>query len=368
MAEDLLLRLDTSYEELMSYKLENTDNDLDKREVTSMLYNAFAGNSLETVKILFTMRNFSDQVFADTAPREYLIRRAAERGITPLQATFAMRKGVFNIEVPIGSRFSIEDVNYTVVEKPLGAPLGVFTLRAETAGTIGNAYSGTLFPITYINGLQSAQLTDILIPGEDEEDTETLRSRYFNSFKNIAFAGNRADYKQKVNAIPGVGGVKVFRAWQGGGTVKLTIIDSTFKVPTQTLIDTVQEIIDPLNMQGEGVGLAPIDHIVTVVGATQQTVNITFNITFENGFEFADIEQQLNDSIDEYFTELGRSFGQGTTPQQDAIGLIVRISQLENRVLNLPGVIDVQDTLINGNPTNLEIGIEMLPVRGTVSG
>lgn len=368
MADELILRLDTTFEELMNYKLNNTSNDLDKREITSVLYNAFAGNAMETSKILYTLQNFSDQVFADTAPRENLIRRAAERGLSPTPATYALRRGLFNIDVPVGSRFSIEDVNYVVVEKPVGAPIGVFNLRAETLGSIGNAYFGTLFPINYIDGLTSAQLSDILIPGEDEEGTEVFRARYFNSFANIAFGGNRADYKQKVASIPGVGGVKVFRAWNGGGTVKLTIVDSTYSVPSQTLIDMVQETIDPLGLQGEGVGLAPIDHIVTVVGATAENVNITFNFTYEPGFSFADIQDQLNTIIDQYFMELGSSFGQGNSVANDSAGLVVRISQLETRALNLNGILDVQNTLLNGVAANLEIGNEELPVRGVVVG
>ena len=53
----------------------------------------------------------------------------------------------------------------------------------------------------------------MVIPGEDEEDTEVFRQRYMDSLNAQAFGGNRADYLEKVNAIPGVGGVKVYRVW-----------------------------------------------------------------------------------------------------------------------------------------------------------
>ena len=43
-----------------------------------------------------------------------------------------------------------------------------------------------------------------LMPGEEEEDTESLRSRYFAGFDSQAFGGNRADYKEKVKALDGV--------------------------------------------------------------------------------------------------------------------------------------------------------------------
>ncbi len=66
-----------------------------------------------------------------------------------------------------------------------------------------------MIPIDYIQGLKTAELTEILIPGEDEEDTEKLRQRYFDSFKDSAFGGNVRDYLNKTKSIPGVGSVKV---------------------------------------------------------------------------------------------------------------------------------------------------------------
>lgn len=45
----------------------------------------------------------------------------------------------------------------------------------RNTGIIGNQYLGQMIPIEYIDGLETATLTEILIPGEDEEDTEVLR-------------------------------------------------------------------------------------------------------------------------------------------------------------------------------------------------
>ena len=43
------------------------------------------------------------------------------------------------------------------------------------------------------------ELTEILIPGEDAEETEDLRERYFNSFGDTAFGGNMRDYLEAVS-------------------------------------------------------------------------------------------------------------------------------------------------------------------------
>ncbi|HEK5039664.1 TPA: baseplate J/gp47 family protein, partial [Clostridioides difficile] len=87
-----------------------------------------------------------------------------------------------------------------------------------------------------------------------------------------------------------VGGVKVYPVWNGGGTVKLVIINSNFKVPSTDLVNLVQEEIDPLQNQGEGLGLAPIGHRVTVEGVTSTTINISAEITYKNGYTWENIK------------------------------------------------------------------------------
>lgn len=356
--------LDTNYEDLLVKKFSGIDNSLDKRE-GSIIYNATAANTAETIQMLVTLKNQIDMVFADTAPREYLIRRAAERGMAPEGAKKAKLKGVFNIDVPIGSRFSHDDLNYVVIDQ---IATGEFTLECETAGNSGNLYLGTLIPIEYINGLTSAELTEVLIPGEDEEDTEVFRKRYFNSFNSTAYGGNRADYKDKVGSLDGVGGVRVYRAWNGGGTVKLVIIDSLFDKPTQTLIDTVQNAVDPLDQQGEGVGIAPMDHIVTVFGVNETAIDITLNITYQSGWAWADIEADINNVIDDYFKELAEEWASATTYEDDNFGVVVRISQIETRVLGVAGVLDIANTQLNGGTSNIALDKESIPIGGVVSG
>ena len=357
------ISLDTTYEDLMAQKLASLPAQ-DKRE-TSMIYQATAANSAETVQMLATMLYYEDQIYPDTAPRERLILKARERGLTPHEATHAIRQGEFNIDVPIGSRFSGEQYNYEAIEK---IDNGIFKLRCETAGEAGNFELGTLIPIDYIAGLQTDELTDVLIPGEDEEDTEAFRKRYFNSFNSISFAGNKAAYKEKVGELPGVGGVRTYRAKYGGGTVGVTIIDAAFKKPTQLLVDAVQQYMDPLDAQGEGVGLAPIDHIVTVSGVIETIINISTNLTLQAGWSFDDVRADVESVIDEYFLELAEEWAQAVTKQEDDTGLVVRISQIEYRLLGVSGVIDIANTTLNGAASNIELDKEAIPVRGVVNG
>ena len=347
-----------TFENILKSMLSSVPSSFDKRE-GSIIYDALAPAAAELAQLYIDLDFTLKETFADTSDREYLIMRAAERGFEPYSATFAIAKGVFNIEVPIGSRFSIDVFNYTVNEV-ISDEEHSYKLMCETAGSEPNGYTGQLIPVDYIKGLTKAEITEILIPGEDEEETESFRQRYLNSFDSQAFGGNIQDYKEKVNAIQGVGGVKVYPVWNGGGTVKLVIISSQYSVPTGELINTVQTAIDPVQNQGEGLGLAPIGHVVTVEGVTETAVNIETEITYDEGWSWEDIERTANDVIDSYFNELSKSWA-------DNSNIIVRISQIETRLLDIEGVIDIQNTKLNSQGKNISLEENCIPKRGTVS-
>ena len=261
------------------------------------------------------------------------------------------------MNVPIGARFSLEDLNYIVREK---ISEHVFKLECEQEGAKPNSYLGTLIPIEYIEGLTKAEITELLIPGEDEEDTEHFRQRYFDSLDSQAFGGNQRDYKEKTEAIPGVGSVKVYPVWKGGGTVKLVITNSENKKPSPTLVEQVQTAIDPVQNQGQGLGIAPIGHVVTVQGVTETAVNITTKITYQDDWNWSAIEGYVNSTIDAYFSQLNASWA-------DNENIVVRISQIESALLGVTGVLDITGTTLNGAEQNLVIDADSIPKRGTVS-
>lgn len=348
-----------TYESILQRMLDKMPNTLDKRE-GSVIYDALAPAAVELQLMYIELDVILNESFGDTASRTYLIKRAAERGLTPNDATYAILKGVFNKAVNIGARFSLGTLNYAVTEV-VDNTTHSYKLKCETAGVIGNSQFGKLVPIDYIDGLTSAQLTELLIPGEDEEATETFRARYLASFDSQAYGGNIADYKEKVNAISGVGGVKVYPVWAGGGTVKLVIINSEYEVPSAEMIKTVQTTIDPVTNSGEGDGVAPIGHKVTVVGATAQSINIGLTLTFSGTYTFADLKASIESLIDAYFLEINKTW-------DDNMVSIIRVSQIETRILTLSGIVDVQNTTLNGVAGNLTLDANSIAVRGTISG
>lgn len=349
---------DTTYDFLLKRSLERCTEAIDKRE-GSIIYNAIAMACYEIAQMYVALDCSLEESYADTASREYLKRRAKERGVEPTSATNAIFKGVFNIAVDIGTRFSLDDLNYEVIEL-ISDTDHSYKVKCETAGVVGNSNFGTLIPVNFIQGLTSAELVELLIPGEDEEGTEELRKDYYESYNSQAYGGNRADYKKMFkNEVRGIGGIKIYRAWNGGGTVKIVCIDSTFNKPTDELISTAQEQVDPIGNQGEGLGLAPIDHKVTLFAVDETKIDITTNIVFKSGWDFNSCKSNIESVIDKYFLELNKEWA-------DSDNLVVRISQIETRILSVEGVLDISDTKLNGSDNNLILDADYIPIRGDI--
>lgn len=376
---------------------------MDKRP-SSLIYDTHSATANELAILYIELEYLVKNSYGDTAAREYLVLLCKDRGITPEPSTCAVLKGVFTPDAldVTGKRFNIGSMNYTVKEQ-MGP--GEYQVICETAGTAGNQYLGRMVPMDYIAGLETAELTEILVPGEDEEDTEVLRQRYFDSFSSQAFGGNRADYLKKVRGMDGIGGVKVTGVWNGdirpaelvpsdavsawyaaaigtvpadvapwlsavytasyekkltvGGTVLVTVIDSGFGEASSVLLDRVQTALDPEENAGEGFGLAPIGHVVRVKSAKPVEIEVRTRLTFDEGYSWGGLKTQIGDAVNNYLLELRKAW-------TDSSGLVVRISRIEARILDVKGVADVMDTRLNGEASNLVLGEYEIPVTGGV--
>ena len=397
-----------TYESILARMLQKAlsiNSNLDTRE-GSLVWCGDAPAAVELQNLYIALDTVLNETFADTATRPYLILRAAERGLKPQPASPAVLQLSITpttLHLPMNTRFSIGELNY-YVSADRGS--GNYELTCETAGEAGNNYTGTVIPIEYVDGLETCKITSVLVPGEDEEDTELFRQRYLNSLNAQAFGGNQIDYIEKVNAIPGVGGVKVYRAWNGnlkpanmippkeaeawieglsgvpepvklwldtvyaaaknnmftvGGTVKLVVINSTFTVPSPTLVEQVQTAVDPLQNAGEGVGIAPIGHVVRVEGVQEETVDLGFALYYQRGWSWEDVSGYVTEAINGYFLELAQSWAD----QDEA--LVVRISQIESRLLGITGILDIANTTINEKAANHTLALDHIPVLGSLA-
>ena len=345
-----------TYEVILQRMLDRVSADMNKRE-GAIIYDALAPAAVELASAYIAFDSMLQETFGDTASREFLIRLCADRGIKPYAATQSVCTVVFTgAEVPIGNRFSGGNATYEYI--------GNNQVKCKEAGTIGNEYIGSIVPIEYVQGLQTAEITEIAIYGEDEESTEDLRVRYQESFEEKAFGGNKKDYKNKALAISGVGAVRITPVWNGAGTVKLTVLSSVFGKSSDSLVALAQEEFDP-NKDGMGDGLAPIGHIVTVDTATETEISIATTITYDSGYNWETCSTHIIAAIEAYLLSLRKEWGNDTDGEYPV--LVVRIAQIESAILSVHGVVDVAGTTINSEAKNKTLSQYEIPVLGVIN-
>lgn len=342
-----------TYEAILQDMLASIPDELDKRE-GSVIYNALAPAALKLAQAYMIMDNNFDLVFLDTAAGEYLDRRCEEHGMARRKASPSIRKGTFKnssealMDIPLNSRFRIEDVVYKAIEK---ISTGVYQLQCEMAGAIGNKYNGTLLPIDNIENLATATLSDILIYGEDTESDDELRLRTKISITNTESDGNVNQYLKWADMFEGVGRSKVFPLANGANTVKVSITDSKNQVASAELIKKFQDYLDP-GSTGLGNGKAPIGSKVTVVTGTKKVINVTGTVKLNQGYSQAEGAKK---AVEDYLSSI--------TYTKDSVSYI----RLASEILNLPCVADVNTLTINGGNLDIALGAEDIPMVGTIT-
>ena len=355
---------DKTYEQLMEEALGRVSDDIDKRP-GSMVWNGNAPCLAEMAQLYLALDFVFTATYVNSAPREYLIKRAADRSIFPKAATPAVLRAKMNMNVPVGTRFSLEDINFFVT-KQLGSEGDDFVhlVECETAGTVGNGYAGELIPIDYVDGLTRAETDGIYSAGTDEEDTEVFRARVIESMRSIAFGGNVADYENKAMSFDGIGQVKVLPIWNGAGTVKLVLMSSNLNSPeiSEDRIASIKTAIDPTEKQGQGYGLAPIGHTVTVVSVKEKDVNVSMKAELKTGVEQSAAIAEISKIINEYFKELSADW-------KNKDNVVVRISHIESRILERCNSVEDIDigTTANGETKSLTLEKDEIPKLGTLN-
>lgn len=345
---------DQTYEALLERMLDRVPTGLDKRE-GSIIYDALAPAAAELAQMYVELDVNNNLYFADTATSDYLERCISWLGIVRREASRAQLKGIFYkgdggfVDVPLGSRFSLDMLNYKAVEK---LSPGVYRLECEAAGEVGNRYFGSLLPVDYIADLAHGEIASLLIPGEDSEADDSLRQRYLDSARRPVTSGNKYHYMEWAMQVAGVGGARIFPLWNGPKTVKVIIVDAEKKPASELLVAKVQEYIDPDS--GTGEGQAPVGAIVTVASATGKSISISAQVTLASGYTFQAVSDDFKVVLESYRKEKAFS---ATYISQSVIGALLLATE---------GVVDYSELKLNGGVGNVMLNEEEVPLFGNV--
>ncbi|MBP1653410.1 MAG: phage tail protein, partial [Bacteroidetes bacterium] len=253
-----------------------------------------------------------------------------------------------------------------------------YKMQCETTGEIGNNYSGQLIAIDYVTGLTSAELTELLTAGTEEETDDSLRERYLATFDVASFGGNIASYRNAILAIDGVGAVQIYPAWQGGGTVLCSILNGNLSPAGSELVNTVQNAICPpedgeTEPSANGYGMAPIGAVVTIGTGSELVLNISLTVQFlatvQNG-ETA-YKSQIEEKIESYLETVRQSWGTMLKSQKIEYAVTVYISRIIYAILDISEIVNVTDVTINGSASDVSCvessSLQQVPILGTVT-
>ena len=344
-----------TFENIMSTMMEDMPDGLDTSE-GSLIYHACAKCAARLEEAYTELSRLNDNMYPDTADLEHLILFGQERGVYIEDATAAIFEAQFNTAVEIGTEFSGDDYNCIVTEL-IDDTEHRYRLECEEDGSEPNGWLGELMCLDDVEDLETAVLTKLLVEGKDEEDEESYRMRLLESFEIQPFAGNKAYYKQEINAIDGVGGAKIYRK-NSGGAIDIVIIADDYSVPSAELIEKVQEQIDPA--KGNGDGVAPIGHEVTISAVSAIIINLKATVVCDECYTIEGLQSQIEESVDNYLLSLRKKWANETA------GIAVRKAGVENAIYNLEGVQDVQNVLLNDVEENISLQDTEVPVRGSV--
>lgn len=361
--------------------LSNVDDSFDKRQ-GSIIYDAIAPCCSVLAEAFLQLRLIYEDTFIGTATGEMLDKNAEDIGIYRSSATYASKRiDVADadgnpISVPMGSRFSTMDSEDPVIYEiqsvytdSEGATVaGAYVAVCEELGTVGNSYTGDMLVISNIE-VGTAILSTLITPAQDAETDDTLRARCVTRLNTKGFGGNVTQYNELILDIDGVGECQVYPVWNGGGTVKASIVDSTYMPVSTDFINQVKNILDPTAYEGSGMGQVPIGHVVTVTTPTKVTLDISASLTLESGYTISAVSESVKEQIESYIFSLRSRWGQENPYNQ--YSLTAYVSRVVYAILNVDGVVSVDTVMINGADEDITFTenatTQQIPVVGEVT-
>ena len=327
---------------------------LDERE-GSLIFDALAPAALEMAVMYTELDNVMRESFVNTASREYILIACEQMGmdVSVFDASVGTHKGIFDVQVPIGSRWNRDLYNF-VVTGYIGMEDGyhAYKLDCETAGTAPNNERGELTPITDAPpNLTYAQVTECLIEGENETQDVDIRKAYFDYVNSVAVDGNANQYYRWCNDYDGIGNAKVMPLWNGANTVKVSILNASNRKASDTLVAEFQEYLDP-NSKGMGDGVAPIGAFVTVSTATEVPVSVSATVTLKEGFSDT---STIDDALTNHFSKIAY---ENSHVSYMTIGAVI---------LGAEGVDFITDLQVAGGTSDITLGAEEIAVLGVTN-
>lgn len=328
------------------------DGPLLRRAMADVLAAVWAGG----IHILYGFLDWtSKQLFADTAEREALIRRAKPYGITPTPAEFAtgnvIATGTNGSPILADTILKLDsETTYRVTTgQTIASGTATLPVTAVLAGVAANVPADT--ELTFESTVPGVNFTATVATGGitggvDEEGTEELRDRFLLRLQEPPEGGADQDYEGWALAVAGVTRAWVFPVENGLGTVVVRFVEdnNTPIFPDSTAVAAVQAAQNAKR---------PITAVVTAAAPTDLAVAFTIHLVPDNADTRAAVTAELTDLM-RRVAEPGDGAGRGK----------VLISQIRTAIGIAEGVTDYT---LTAPPADVVPGVGQLPTVGTIT-
>lgn len=231
-----------------------------RKEPGDFMYDSVAPAAPEIKQLEANQDAVIKNSFALYAEGDKLDLKLAEIGLSRIQAVASKREIAVTADagVVIPAGYTVSSIVLDTGGNPVeltadssitfsSAGTQTLSITCKQAGVIGNLPTGTPFILVPpIPGIKTLSDGGITVLGTDTESDESAWSRYDFKVKHPDTGGNKNDYIRWVEPIDGVGKVKVIPRWAGNGTVKIILVDDNMDPVSPTVVDNVQEFLDPL--------------------------------------------------------------------------------------------------------------------------
>lgn len=277
------------------------------------------------------------QIWAMDADEEELDRHARDRGIARKPAVSAIGtcrlSGRPGAQLPSGALLrhaggsTMVTVSAAVIDENGTSAVRVV---AQEPGKSANGLGGKVVLVSPPAGIDAtANLEVPLAGGSDEETSLSLLNRYLDVIRRPPAGGNQYDYRRWAREVPGVANAWVYPLRSGLGTVDIAIVGDD-GLPNPELIEAVRYAIDIRRPAGGRAG--------KVFAPKERLVNVFAEVMLAEGYQLEDVKEAAQKHIIAAFNLL-------------APGEVLRRSQLEGILTNLPGVRDRAVLAPRGNVT-----------------
>ena len=289
--------------------------------------------------------------FVDESSGIYIDRRCAEYGITRKPGTKATATVTFagsdGTTVPAGTAVQTAEGLVFTTDEAVTVADGI-AAAAATAQETGSLYNVDENAITTLQNSVGVtiQSSTAAQGGTDDESDESLVQRLYNMWQRPATSGNAYHYEQWAMEVEGIGKAKVWPCWNGGGTVKVVVLDSNMEPPTPEQVEAVATHIETVR---------PICVDVTVEAAEELPLTVAATVTLDGSVSAGDVQTQFRQLLDEYCKAI--AFASTT----------VVYNRIAYMLLSIDGVEDFTALTVNGGEANITLEDNQVPVLGEVT-